>query len=82
MIWDFEKLKFRPKSRVAAGSVEFLPRTVSEQAGAPKSLPPRNFSPSCFAGEIRVFGGDKVKMKDKFYSAPAGVFSEYKAGAK
>jgi len=38
--------------------------------------------PSCFAGKIRVFAGDKAKMKDKFYSAPAGVFSEYKASAK
>jgi len=39
-------------------------------------------APNCFAGKIRVFAGDKAKMKDKFYSAPAGVFGGYKAGAK
>jgi len=39
-------------------------------------------APNCFAGKILVFARDKVKMKDKFYDAPAGVFGEYKAGVK
>ncbi len=78
----FKKLKFRPKPRAAIGSLEFLPRAVSEQANALKFFLPRNFSPSCFASKIRVFAGDKAKMKDKFYDAPTGIFSEYKAGVK
>jgi len=45
-------------------------------------LPPRTSAPSCFAGEILKLTKDKTKMKDKFYSAPAGVFDEYKAGIK
>lgn len=49
ILW-FEKLKFRPKSRVAAGSLEFLPHAVSEQVGVLKSLLPRNFSSKLLCG--------------------------------
>ncbi|WP_297881631.1 hypothetical protein [uncultured Campylobacter sp.] len=77
---DFEKLKFRPKSRRGRLIRIFTARRYT--ASAPNLCYRATSAPSCFTGEIRVFARDKVKMKDKFYGTSAGVFGEYKAGVK